>query len=408
MDRREFLKLALTAAALSPLARLSADDSEPAPDISLPGKVTRRKFKDDLTLPLIGFGTMRFPMTKNGPDQPAIQQLVDLAMESGCNYFDTAYVYKNGNCEIGLREALKKYPRESYMIADKMPGWKVKNADDMERVFNESLNRCGVKYFDFYLMHSMSAASWAHAKKIGMYEFLAKKKAEGKIRNLGFSFHDKPDLLKEILATYTFDFAQIQLNVLDWKMQRADELYDILEFRHIPVIVMEPLRGGALGKLNPKAVEILKKEYPKATPASFALRWIAELPNVVCILSGLGEMAHAQENFKTFTPFVPLKNMEKITLLKAVNLYCQDLILCTGCEYCMPCPAEIDIPRNFAAYNQMKIYNKYAFRWAYNEIPKDSRAENCVSCKKCISKCPQHLDIPRLLTMVTSEVKKIK
>ncbi len=414
MNRRDFLKSAMTFAALAPLAKLQAesgaDGNKSSDVVSGPG-ITRRHYKNTaMTLPLLGFGCMRLPQLS--PDKPEIDfttasKMVDMAMKAGCNYFDTAYMYHRGLSERFLGQALKKYSRDSYYLADKMPVWFAKSANDVEKIFQEQLKRCQTDYFDFYMLHSLDENHWNTAQKFRAYEFLEKMKKQGKIRKLGFSFHDKPEVLQKIVSARAWDFAQIQLNYLDWELYRSREQYEILTRAGIPVIVMEPLRGGALATLSPEAEAILKKADPQSSCAAWALRYVASLPNVLCILSGMTLPEHVEDNLRTFTPFKPLTDNERKVLSEALTAYRKCLAIpCTACRYCMPCPAEVEIPKIFGIYNQYKVAgNRWMFNKNYYAIDEDSRASACVDCGACLKKCPQKLDIPNLMKQIAREFK---
>ena len=414
MNRRDFLKSALTFAALAPLAKLQAKsgaDGDKSSDIVSGPGITRRHYKNtSMTLPLLGFGCMRLP--RLSPDKPEIDfttaaKMVDMAMKAGCNYFDTAYMYHSGLSERFLGEALKKYSRDSYYLTDKMPVWFAKSANDLEKIFNEQLKRCQTDYFDFYMLHSLDENHWSKAQKFRAYEFLEKMKSRGKIRRLGFSFHDKPEVLQKIISGGSWDFAQIQLNYLDWELYRSREQYEILTRAGIPVIVMEPLRGGALATLSPEAEAILKKADPQASCAAWALRYVGSLPNVLCILSGMTLPEHVEDNLRTFTPFKPLTDNERKVLNEALAAYRKCLAIpCTACRYCMPCPVGVEIPKIFGLYNQYKITgNRWLFSNNYKAIDEDSRASACVDCGACLKKCPQKLDIPDLMKKIAGEFK---
>ena len=412
MNRRDFLKSALTVAALAPVTRLAAKagpDGNKTSDIAQGAQVTRRQYKDtQLSVPLLGFGCMRLPTLS--PDKPDIdyataKKMIASAMKAGCNYFDTAYMYHGGRSEKCLGELLQDYPRDSYYLTDKMPVWFARNAADMERIFNEQLARCKTTYFDFYMLHSMGVANWKTAKRYKAYEFLAQKKKEGKIRKLGFSFHDTPELLAEIIKTHSWDFVQLQLNYLDWELYRSREQYEIAAKAGVPVIVMEPLRGGALASLSPDAAAILKKAEPKLSTASWAFRYLAGLPNVLCILSGMTLPEHMEDNIRTFTPIKPLSDSDRKVLNEALAVYRKQLAVpCTACKYCMPCPVGVEIPKIFGLYNQYKISgNKWLFSNNYSAIPEDSRADACVNCGKCLKQCPQKIKIPAELKKIAKE-----
>ena len=408
MKRRDFLKGLLTAAALAPVSRLAAAGKKS----DSTGEVRRKNYKDSsLSLPMLGFGMMRLPRKKNSSeiDYEKTAAMFDRAMKAGINYFDTAYFYLGGRSESCAGDLLSKYPRESYFLTSKMPVGHLKTAADLERIFNEQLKKCKTGYFDFYMLHALNASSWKKSKRLKVYEFLAKKKAEGKIRKLGFSFHDTPAVLEEIASAYPWDFAQIQLNYLDWTLYQSKEQYEILTKKGIPVIVMEPLRGGALANLNPAANRILSNAAPGKSAASWAFRYVGSLPNVLITLSGMTCMEHLEDNISTFKDFVPLSANDRKVLDAALVAYRKGLAVpCTDCRYCMPCPVDVAIPRIFALYNQMKLSgHKGAFNRAYRAIDEDSRASACVACGKCVKACPQKINIPEQLKKIDQEYKRM-
>lgn len=348
---------------------------------------------------LLGLGCMRLPTLE--PNNPAIdyaraQEMVDEAIRSGITYFDVAYPYHGGGAEKFIGSALAKYPRDSFYLATKMPLWKLESREDMEKIFAEQLANCGVEYFDFYLCHAVDAERFEKIKRLGVYDFLAQKKKEGKIRRLGFSFHDKPKVLREICAAYAWDFAQLQLNYLDWTVQRAREQYEILVEYGMPCIVMEPVRGGSLASLCPEAEEILKAKAPDRSIASWAIRYAASLPNVLVVLSGMSNMEQLRDNIATMTPFEPLTKSEQNALTKAVRIDKRaQRIPCTGCRYCMPCPFGVDIPGLFKVYNRCataKRTNRFLAESA--SIPAAAHPDACRACGKCAQVCPQHIAIP--------------
>lgn len=421
MNRRNFLKNALSLLALAPLAGLhsklnaatatltSADSEKAAPVTSPEAQVSRRRFKQTrMMLPLIAFGCMRFPMKGDSVDIETTQKLIDRAMACGVNYFDTAWPYHSGKSESVVAATLKKYPRDSYFIADKLPIWEIKSEADLERIFNEQLKRCQTPYFDFYMVHSLSAQRWEICKKFKVFDFLQKLKNAGKIKNIGFSFHDEPPVLQTILTAHPWDFVQLQLNYLDWTLIKGKEMYEMTVKANIPVIVMEPLRGGNLATLNPAALQVLKNENPKVSAASWAFRYVATLPNVATILSGMSCMEHLNDNINTFTPFVPLQDMDQRVLDLAVLAYKKSgVVPCTGCQYCMPCEEGVDIPRIFGLYNQYKATGVWwQFQMAMNGMKKSERPEACVTCKLCMKHCPQKINIPAELKKIAKEFKE--
>ena len=355
---------------------------------------------------LLGFGLMRLPKvtpTSLDIDEIAAGKLVDYAIANGVNYFDTAYTYR-GSEEFAGR-ILSKYPRESYNLATKCPPWKLKNADDFERIFSESQERCQTDYFDFFLVHNLAEESKRAAgnneyfekfRRLGMYEMLQKKKEEGSIRNLGFSFHGTVALMEKLLDNYEWDFAQTQINYIDWKDIDAKRVYEMLTERGIPVIVMEPLRGGALAGLTDEAAAVLKEARPDASIASWGIRYAASLPNVVTVLSGMNSMEQLTDNIATMQRFEPVTAAEKELLDKAGGLYKQSgAVPCTACRYCSPCPQGVDIPRIFSVYNHYRIVKyRIPFDNGYSTLDDNAKASNCAQCNVCVQKCPQHIDIP--------------
>ena len=380
------------------------------------GKVATKKFKD-LDISAIGFGLMRLPQKNGEPDVVAVQQMVDYAMEHGINYYDTAWFYHSGKSEVTAGKVLKKYPRDSYYLADKLPLSRLTGKDSVLEFFNEQLNRCQVDYFDFYLAHCINESEWKTVKEYNIYEQLSQKKKEGKIKYLGFSIHDTPELLEEVISTYKWDFVQLPINLIDWEKTdssgwygvNAKKQYEIATKAGLPVVVMNPLKGGQLSTLNNAAVELLKKENPDASPSSWSLRYVASLENVFCVLSGMTEMEHMVDNVNTFINFKPLTEKEQKVLSNAIAVYkSSGAITCTYCQYCVGCPVGIDIPKNFNIYNQYKADNKKEnFIAAYESIKAENRADKCISCGVCKPKCPQKLDIPTLLKDVAALYKKL-
>lgn len=348
---------------------------------------------------LLGFGLMRLP-TEAGQsrkvDHARAQALVDRAIAGGVNYFDTAWSYHEGTSETFAGRALSRYPRESYYLADKLPVWLMRGKEDVERVFAEQLSRCNTGYFDFYLLHSLNRDWYAIVEDLGIYDSMRRKKEQGLIRHLGFSFHDNAALMERIVSGHEWDFAQIQLNYVDWEALDAKNLYRILRDRGIPVIIMEPVRGGQLASLSPEALDILGRADPGASAASWALRYAASLPEVMTVLSGMSSMEQVEDNLKTMSPFVPLSEDEYATISAAAQAYlASGAIPCTGCRYCMDCPAGVDIPRVFSIYNHYKVHKlDRAFINHYRSLNDSEQAQACVSCAECLPRCPQRIPIP--------------
>lgn len=366
--------------------------------------VDKRKFKDT-EVSLLGLGTMRLPCKTplKREANPMInydkgQVLVDLAYENGVNYYDTAYMYHVGKSEKFIGTALKKYPRDSYFLADKLPIWMCPKPADMEKVFQKQLARTGVDYFDFYLLHSLNKENFEKCEEFGAYDFVLKKREEGRIKNIGFSFHGTIEDLKQIVAAHKWDFAQIQMNYLDWKNQNAEEQYKILTDAGIPVIVMEPVRGGKLADVSSDIEAMFKKARPDSSVASWAMSFVATHPNVITILSGMNAPEQMLDNLATLTDFEPLTDTEfKICQNAAAMMNKSEIIPCTGCDYCADCPKGVKISSVFSVYNKVKTqeFSPEQGREEYNKI--DIKADSCIGCGKCANHCPQSIKIPELM-----------
>lgn len=367
----------------------------------------KRKFRNtNLEISLLGLGCMRFPTIKSGDkeiiDEVKSQEIVDYAYAHGVNYFDTAYPYHQGESEIFIGKALKKYPRDSFNLVSKLPIWLINEEADLEKYFNEQLEKCQTDYFDFYLCHALNAERFETIKKFSIFEFLCKKKEEGKIRHIGFSFHDTPQVLAEIASAYPWDFAQIQLNYLDWELYKSKEQYEILAKRNIPCVIMEPVRGGVLASPCQEANEIFKSARPDKSVASWAIRYAATLPNVLTVLSGMTTLEQVVDNVDTMTNFEPLSKEDYEIINNALVAYKKaNTIPCTGCRYCMDCPAGVDIPTVFKLYNEYAVSKyKSEFKDSYLALSEKNRAHNCVNCKVCMSQCPQKIQIPEEMSKI--------
>lgn len=366
--------------------------------------VDKRKFKDT-EVSLLGLGAMRLlcktPIKREANpliDYKKGQELVDAAYNNGVNYFDTAYMYHAGKSEKFIGTALKKYPRDSYFLADKLPIWMCPKKADMEKVFRKQLERTGHDYFDFYLLHSLNKENYEKCEKFGAYDFVLEKQREGKIKNIGFSFHGTIEDLKKIVSEHKWDFAQIQMNYLDWKNQNAEEQYQILTDAGIPVIVMEPVRGGKLAEVSTDIEEMFKKAKPENSAASWSIRFVASHPNVMTILSGMNALEQLNDNISTLTDFVPMTDTElNICQNAAAMINKSEIIPCTGCDYCADCPKDIKISTIFSVYNKLKT-GEYTEEQAKSEYSKmDASADACIGCGKCSSHCPQSIRIPELM-----------
>lgn len=354
--------------------------------------------KEEKDVSLLGFGCMRFPLTSDGEiDKPLAKDMMLKAIDNGVNYIDTAYPYHHGKSELFVREVIQELDRATFYLADKLPIWDCKTKDDVDRIFHEQLEKCGVDYFDFYLIHAVNKGRLKQVQELDLLHTLEQYRKEGKIRNIGFSFHDDLETFKEWANLYDWDFVQIQLNYMDTNHQQGMEGYDILTEKGIPVIIMEPVKGGSLAQFNEQIEAKLKAKRPDDSIASWAFRWIGSLPNVKVILSGMTTMEHVTDNLNTFTNFEPFTE-EEYELITEVR---QDILNlskvdCTSCNYCMPCPHGVDIPGNFRTYNHHAMYqsDRHA-KWVIGNLAeKGAYADVCINCGECIPKCPQHIDIP--------------
>lgn len=371
--------------------------------------VDRKQFKN-IEVSRLGLGNMRLPCKtpikrEANPliDYNKAQELVDMAYENGVNYFDTAYMYHAGKSEKFIGQALKKYPRDSYYLADKLPIWMCKRPADMQKIFDKQLQRTGIDCFDFYLLHALDKGNFEKCEKYGAYDFLLEKQKQGLIKNIGFSFHGTIDDLKTIVAAHHWDFAQIQMNYLDWKNQDAKTQYEILTEAGIPVIVMEPVRGGKLADVPKRVEELFKNNAPDKSIASWAIRFCATHDNVLTILSGMNAKEQMLDNLQSLTDFVPMTDVElKICQNAASIINESEIIPCTGCDYCADCPKSVKISTIFDVYNKLKTeeYTAEQAKEKYAQI--DINHTQCVACGKCKEHCPQSIDIPKMLSETIS------
>jgi len=366
----------------------------------------------NMSLSPLGFGVMRVPMRPDGAFSAEVHGLLSEAYERGVNYFDTAFPYLDGRSEGLLRDAIvSRYPRDSFYIADKLPIWNCGSRDDIGRIFNTQLERLGVEYIDFYLLHALNRARWPDICGKGVIDFLDKKRAEGKIRKVGFSFHDTADALGPILDAYDWDFAMIQINYYDWVAQRTKDSYDILERRGIPCMVMEPVGGGRLAELPESAEKLLKNVRPDDSAASWAIRFAANLPNVAVTLSGMCNRAQLDDNLSVFDPITPFSERELAALGCVVQILSgNNTIPCTFCGYCADdCPKNVDIQHIFKRYNDyMQFDNMTRFDLDYYMFfPQHRRASNCIRCDKCVEKCPQKIDVWQKLELINKAAAEL-
>lgn len=358
----------------------------------------------------LGFGAMRLPLQnpedKTSINQALLNELVDKFIAAGFTYFDTAYPYHDQKSEPAMKAALAdRYDRSSYIFADKMPTVLVKSGEEYPVYFKQQLERTGVGYFDYYLMHNMGKDRYAKTQAFGGFEFAERMKAEGKIKNFGFSFHDDAEMLDRILTEHPeVDFVQLQINYLDWNNNiiQSRKCYETAVSHNKPVIVMEPVKGGTLANLPPEADDLLKNFKPGASAASYALRFAASLDNVIMVLSGMNTMEQIIENTNIFDNFEPVSEAEKQLLSKVVNIIekCTE-IPCTSCGYCMEvCPKNISIPQLFGLYNNYKINGNFSRMYHDRITYNRGKASDCLNCHRCEHNCPQHIAIPEHLKKI--------
>lgn len=362
----------------------------------------------DKKLSLLGFGAMRLPEKDGQIDVAQVEQMVACALESGVNYFDTAYLYHSGMSERVLGKVLSKYPRESYFLADKFPGNMVMKSYDPAEIFEEQLRRCKVDYFDFYLLHNVYEKSLEvfMDPKWGIMDYLREQKRLGRIKHLGFSTHGQLDMMEDFLNTYgdEMEFCQIQLNYLDWTLQNAKEKYDMLTARGIPVWVMEPVRGGKLANFTDPALEEAR---PGVSTASWGFRFLQQLPNVKMILSGMSNMDQLRDNIHTFTQRKPL-NEQEIQLLMDIAERMKNVIPCTGCGYCMEsCPMGLSIPTMMSICSDIRFAPVVNSVLLIQAMPDEKRPTACISCGKCTKVCPQGIDIPAIMKELAGRFAEI-
>ena len=357
----------------------------------------------DIRLSSLGFGMMRLPGGCDNPqiDEAQTAEMIDYAIRNGVNYFDTAWGYHQGNSERVAGKLLSEYPRESYYLASKFPGYDVSNFGHVEEIFEEQLKKCRTEYFDFYLLHNI------YEKNIDAYlddatyhtvSYLLEQKAKGRIRHLGFSAHGEYEVMERFLAAYgdKMEFCQIQLNYLDWHFQKANKKVELLNRHNIPIWVMEPLRGGRLATLPEDAASKLKALRPEETVPGWAFRFLQSIPGVTMVLSGMSDLPQMKENIATFSEDKPLSNEELDALVGIADDMVQGGILpCTACRYCTSyCPQGLDIPRLLALFNEHTFTGGgFLAPMAVEALPENKRPGACVSCRSCEAVCPQQIKI---------------
>ena len=446
-SRRQFLQRlgmgagsALAMMAMEPLNVLAGNKK---PDDGVVGDQVKMTYRvqhgSGEKISLLGFGMMRLP-----DDQEDVDRLVDYAIAHGVNYFDTAPMYKGGRNEDQTGRALSRYPRDKYFIATKMSNQNQRlwDFDAAKEMYERSFERLRVDYIDYYLLHSIGGGGVDGLKgrflDNGLLDFLLKEREAGRIRHLGFSYHGDVsafDWLLDRQDEYHWDFAQIQMNYLDWRHASlnkngwrrdadAEYLYDKLEKTGVQAVIMEPLRGGALGKMNDDLTARLNAVRPNDTPASWAFRWVASHPNILTTLSGINQMEHMEENIRTFSPLEPCTEAENVLLAEIADVMAGfPTIPCTTCSYCMPCPFGVDIPGNFAYYNDavskqiLPLPDKTAVDYLTRKqqfadgllkaLPDKSQwANQCTDCEACLPKCPQQIRIPNQMARIVETLSR--
>jgi predicted aldo/keto reductase-like oxidoreductase len=360
----------------------------------------------------LGFGLMRLPLDEAGNqgkvNQELVNKMADYFLDHGFTYFDTAYVYHMGMSEVAFKKALvERHPRESFTIADKMPTWMITKNEDYQKYFDEQLERCGVNYFDYYLLHNLGVKSYADTLKYHGFEFMQKVKAEGKAKKIGFSFHDKADLLDRILTEHPeTEFVQLQINYIDWDNENVQsrKCYEAAVKHRKPVIVMEPVKGGSLANIPEEAAKALKAYDPSASAASWAVRYTASLENAMVVLSGMSTFEQMTDNAGYMNEFKPLNTGEQALIKNVTGIINSKIAIpCTACAYCVEgCPQRIPIPQYFSLYNEQKLFGLTPSQMMnYGHLSgESSKASDCIACKQCEEHCPQHIAIVEQLKEV--------
>ena len=359
----------------------------------------------------LGFGAMRLPVAGGAIDEAQVEAMVAAAMKAGVNYFDTAWPYHGGLSEIVMGRVLAKYPRDSWYLANKYPGHQVAETYDPAAIFEEQLRKCGVDYFDFYLLHNVCESSLPVYldEKWGIIDYFREQKRLGRIKHLGFSSHGAPDNLQAFLdiAGEDMEFCQIQLNYLDWTLQNAKEKVELLNERHIPIIVMEPVRGGRLCKLSESDESALRALRPDEGIPAWGFRFLQEIPGVTVILSGMSNLPQMEDNLSTFAERRPLAQAETAELMRIAEGL-KDSVPCTACRYCTPhCPMGLEIPHLLQTYNELRVAPSTNAAMWLEFTPDDKQPSACIGCGACAAACPQNIDIPAMLADLSDRLSRI-
>ncbi len=369
----------------------------------------------DITLSALGLGALRLPVIDGDDakiDEEKTAQMVAYAMEHGINYYDTAWGYHGGQSELVMGKILKQYPRESFYLATKFPGVDLANMGKVEEIFEKQLEKCCVDYFDFYLFHNvceMNIDAYLDEAN-GILEYLLKQKESGRIRHLGFSAHGEYAVIKRFLDAYGahMEFCQIQLNYVDWTFQSAKEKVELLTQYHLPIWVMEPLRGGKLAQLPEKAEQTLRTLRPQEEIPAWAFRFLQAIPQVTMVLSGMSNLKQLQENIATFADEKPLSADENAVLLSVADGLLQHMLPCTACRYCTShCPKGLDIPELLKLYNEHCFtQNGFIAPMALKVVPKEKHPDVCIGCRSCEAVCPQQIKISEAMADFAKRLEK--
>lgn len=359
--------------------------------------------KDNLMVSTLGFGCMRFPVVDEDNGKIDYDKAIDMlrySIDNGVNYIDTAYNYHGGNSEVFLAEALKDGYREKVYIADKNPVWLVEEYEDFERLLDEQLEKLNVDYIDFYLLHSLHKKSWNKIVSLGVFDFIEEAKKKGKIKYMGFSFHDEFSLFKEIVDSYDWDFCQIQLNYMDRDFQAGLKGLDYAASKNLSVVIMEPIKGGKLANSPKEVLDIFDENHIKRSPAEWALKYMYDFPEIAVILSGMSTMDHVKENIKVASDDSKLTEEELDIIDRVTAVYKEKIkVDCTTCRYCLPCPFNVAIPDIFQNYNDVYVYDRLEYSKSnYKHLVENEKDSSmCTECGECEAICPQNLEIIQYL-----------